>query len=156
VHLQTCSKRTRTAQRQQGGGFSLLSHCCSMSRMLLHVPCGPRVNDAREHTNHDEAFQIFTDHIAERPHVKDQVVCYNCSWPNADGAADYSATGHDDHPSPSAGKPLWIRYDQQPTASCRAAEASRSRYSCTVTDSIFSSSSFTTKSFMLCVFVQSL
>jgi hypothetical protein len=42
-------------------------------------------------------------------------VRYNCSWPNADGAADDSTTGHDDHPSPSAGGPLWIRHDQQPT-----------------------------------------
>jgi Programmed cell death protein 2, C-terminal putative domain len=86
---------------------------------LNEIVAGPssRPPPSRERVRklNDEAFQIFADHIAERPHVKDQVVRYNCSWSNADGAADDSAMGHDDHPSPWAGGPLWIRHDQQLT-----------------------------------------
>jgi hypothetical protein len=75
----------------------------------------------RERLN-DQTFQIFPDRITERPNVKDQVLRYNCSWPNAVVTDDDGATGYDGHSSTSASSaPLWIRHDHQPTHvnSCR-------------------------------------
>jgi pre-rRNA-processing protein TSR4 len=61
----------------------------------------------------DQTFQIFTDRITDRPNVKDQVLRYNCSWPNAAVGTDDDCTTENHHPL-TLTKPLWIQHDHQP------------------------------------------
>lgn len=61
-------------------------------------PSRDREKKRLQRKKNESVYQHFTDRITERPNVKDQVLRYNCSWPDT-----------------TAGEPpLWIRHDHQP------------------------------------------
>ena len=76
----------------------------------------------RQNDENQKVFQQFTNRITERPNCRDQVLRYNCSWPEpphdgtrttknqAPNLATLDLNDHDDNET----EPLWIRADHRP------------------------------------------